>query len=259
MNSLFLSRKQKHFASYLLACTLLLSACQFNKVSEPTKVIETDSTESPLTKSTVAQQTIPEVSSKKINLTSELKDYLSKSVEHLVTLDNQDGKLAIPVQELKVKMFLPKGWTLKKAKAKTPLNIYDLALDGTGRHEVYDDKNKLALAFSYMPYEDYPGEEDNLQAIYNAVALGNHYHFIVRKEDEHAGDKLAILEDTADKQVVFCLHYSYASENGKPGKEQLRPGALVRFKKEHLFIAIYGAEKLDENLLKNLALSIKQA
>lgn len=257
MNNLFSTKK--HLAIYFIACTLLLSACQFNKVTKPTKIIETASTENYPTENGLAQQTTPETSNTDIKLATESADYLAKSAEHLVTLDNQDGKLAIPVPELKVKMFLPKSWKIKKEKAKTPLNTYDLALDGTGRHEVYDDKSKLALAFSYMPYEDYPGEENNLQAIYNAVALGNHYHFIVRKEDEHAGDKLAILEDTDDKQVVFCMHYSYASENGKPSKEQLRPGALVRFKKEHLFIAIYGDEKLDENLLKNLALSIKQA
>lgn len=257
MNKLFSTKK--HITIYFMACTLLLSACQFNKVAEPTKAIETAGTESTQPKSKLAQQSTPEASSKNINLQSELADYLSKSAEHLVTLDNKSGKLAIPVQKLKVKIMLPKSWQIKKEKAKMPLNLYDLALDGTGRHEVYDDKNNLTLAFSYMPYEDYPGEENNLQAIYNTVALGNHYHFIVRKEDEHGGDKLAILEDTDDKQVVFCMHYSYASENGKPGKEQLRPGALVRFKKEHLFIAIYGDEKLDENLLKSLALSIKQA
>lgn len=227
---------------------LLLAACKGTKAPQVTK--ETDIGTATTTQATSSSSATGSTES----VTESLN---SAGEEHTVTLDNKDGTFVTNVKDLKVKMTLPQAWQIKKQKATAPIDLYGLAtLSGASRHEVYDEKGNLLMAFCYFPYEDIEGQEDNLQAIYNQVALANHYHFIVRKEDENGGNKLAILEDTADRQVVYCMHYCYASDNGKPGEAKLRPGALVRFKKEHLYIAIYGDEKIDEKQVKDFAMSI---
>ena len=175
--------------------------------------------------------------------------------EHYVNLDNRDGQLKIEVAELKVKLILPAGWQIKKKKYQPSAdNIAGLAMDGTGRHEIYNTAGDLVWAISYLPYEDYPGQEKNLQAIYNQVALGNNYRFVLRPEEkDKGGDKLKILEETKEKQVIYCMHYNGFVHNKE---QQVCPGALVRFKQKHLFIAVYGYAMSGEKETCELARSI---
>lgn len=175
--------------------------------------------------------------------------------EHYVNLDNRDGQLKIEVAELKVKLLLPAGWQIKKKKYQSPADkVAGLAMDGTGRHEVYNTTGDLVWAISYLPYEDYPGQEKNLQAIYNQVALGNNYRFVLRPEEkDKGGDKLKILEETKEKQVIYCMHYNGFVHNKE---QQISPGALVRFKQKHLFIAVYGSAMSGEKEICEFARSI---
>lgn len=180
---------------------------------------------------------------------------LAAGVEHQVNLDNRDGQLKIEVAELKVKLVLPVGWKIKKKKYQPSAdNIAGLAMDGTGRHEIYNTTGDLVWAISYLPYEDYPGQEKNLQAIYNQVALGNNYRFVLRPEEkDKGGDKLKILEETKEKQVIYCMHYNGFVHNKE---QQISPGALVRFKQKHLFIAVYGSAMSGEKEICEFARSI---
>lgn len=175
--------------------------------------------------------------------------------EHYVNLDNRDGQLKIEVAELKVKLLLPAGWQIKKKKYQSPADkVAGLAMDGTGRHEIYNTTGDLVWAISYLPYEDYPGQEKNLQAIYNQVALGNNYRFVLRPEEkDKGGDKLKILEETKEKQVIYCMHYNGFVHNKE---QQISPGALVRFKQKHLFIAVYGSAMSGEKEICEFARSI---
>lgn len=179
----------------------------------------------------------------------------AKVEEHEVTLDNRDGQLKIEVAELKVKLLLTEGWKIEKKKYRPSADdVPGLAMDGTGRHEIYNAAGDLVWAISYLPYEDYPDQEKNLQAIYNQVALGNNYRFAVRPEDKEAGgDKLKILEETDEKQVVYCSHYNSKVHNKE---EKICPGALVRFKQKHLYIAIYGTPMSSEKEICEFARSI---
>lgn len=175
--------------------------------------------------------------------------------EHYINMDNRDGQLKIEVAELKVKLLLPAGWQIKKKKYQSPADkVAGLAMDGTGRHEIYNTAGDLVWAISYLPYEDYPGQEKNLQAIYNQVALGNNYRFVLRPEEkDKGGDKLKILEETKEKQVIYCMHYNGFVHNKE---QQVCPGALVRFKQKHLFIAVYGSAMSGEKEICEFARSI---
>lgn len=243
----------------VLSFCLLISACQTGNFGDTSddKNLKTIKT---VDKTKKTEKIACTISKTKNAEDDKLQEYISNGEEHTVILDDKSDVYKGRLQEFKVKILLPKGWKIKQQQYKLPVDIVEvLAYDGTGRHEVYDDKGNLVWAFSYMQYEDYPGEENNLQAIYSEVALGNHYHFVVNTRDkENGGDKLAILEDNSDKQIVYCMHFSYDYPS-KDGVEKLRPGALVRFKPEHLFIAIYGDEKLGEKYIREFAKSMVRA
>lgn len=229
--------KKSYFTALFVATVVTLSSCGFGGE----KQFDTAKTNSPAMDGTVTN--------------SEESGKSATGEEHQITLDNRDGQLKIEVEELKVKLILPEGWKIEKKKYRPSAdNAPGLAMDGTGRHEIYNAAGDLVWAISYLPYEDYPDQEKNLQAIYNQVALGNNYRFAVRPEDKEAGgDKLKILEETDEKQVVYCSHYNSNAQNKE---QQICPGALVRFKQKHLYIAIYGTPMSSEKEICEFARSI---
>lgn len=59
--------------------------------------------------------------------------------------------------------------------------------------------------------------------------------------------------NAAGDQVVYCSHYNSKVRNKE---EQICPGALVRFKQKHLYIAIYGTPMSSEKEICEFARSI---
>lgn len=171
--------KKCYFTALFTAAVLTLSSCGFFGEER----FDTTKTNSPA-KSDAVTNSADGVKSAKVE-------------EHEVTLDNRDGQLKIEVAELKVKLVLTEGWKIEKKKYRPSADdVPGLAMDGTGRHEIY-----------------------------NA-----------------AGD-----------QVVYCSHYNSKVRNKE---EQICPGALVRFKQKHLYIAIYGTPMSSEKEICEFARSI---
>lgn len=79
---------------------------------------------------------------------------------------------------------------------------------------LFDTDDTCADAVGYSTFELYEGAEDNLQAIYSQIALGNGYRFDLRESYS-----VAASTDTTESKFGVCLkHYVNSANRCKKGK-----------------------------------------
>ena len=106
--------------------------------------------------------------------------------EHVVEFPASNSKktgynsAVYEIEPFELHFVLPKGWTVreKTADGKQPLYLYSGAFS---RLYLFDTDDTCAGAVGYSTFQLYEGAEDNLQAIYSQIALGNGYRFDLRE------------------------------------------------------------------------------
>lgn len=132
------------------------------------------------------------------------------------------------IEPFNLSIELPDGWMLRgwepdKGFDFLPLFSKLLVLDGNG---------ECLGVIGYTTYEPYEGAEDNPQAIYGHIALGNDYQFDVRNNYR------VVSETDSGTTAIVDVYYS-ASINS--GAEKLNKG-IVSYNKDLL---VYIAMELD--------------
>ena len=145
-------------------------------------------------------------------------------------------------------MHLPDGWSVKIPED------YDIAypLVGTwNRMGIYDETNKLVGAIGYNIYDTVQTEP---MAIYNQIALGNHYQFDVHSEDYF---DVATADSFITSTTSVYTSAVMASQLGIGNNEVINHGVLSRNSKSGVYVAIeIDKNAMDEAELNNFAHSI---
>lgn len=145
-------------------------------------------------------------------------------------------------------MHLPDGWSVKIPED------YDIAypLVGTwNRMGIYDETNKLVGAIGYNICD---ASQTEPMAIYNQIALGNHYQFDVHSEDYF---DVATADSFVTSTTSVYTSAAMASQLGIGNNEVINHGVLSRNSNLGVYVAIeIDKYAMDEAELNNFAHSI---
>lgn len=158
-------------------------------------------------------------------------------------MKNQTGKMEVKYPELyfpsytmeafTLRLTLPQGWFLEK-RGLTATDITTLRskeIIGTFLTTYIFNEDGICVGKMGCNYYDlYEGEEDNPQAIYNQVALGNHYQFDVRNSYEVICQSDVIETATAD-----VLYMEPANDGGDTAANY---GILSRSREGRVYVAL---------------------
>lgn len=157
------------------------------------------------------------------------------------------------MESFSARLTLPQGWFL----AKRGLSAADIANLDTNEimgtfltTYIFDGDGICVGKMGCNYYELYEGAEDNPQAIYNQVALGNHYQFNVH--DTYEVLKSNDIIETGMSDVL----YDFESANAG-GSKGVNYGILSRSKEGFVYIALeFERELVSEEAVKAIADSI---
>lgn len=157
------------------------------------------------------------------------------------------------MESFSARLTLPQGWFL----AKRGLSAADIANLDTNEimgtfltTYIFDGDGICVGKMGCNYYELYEGAEDNPQAIYNQVALGNHYQFNVHDTYEVLKSNDIIETGMAD------VLYDFESANAG-GSKSVNYGILSRSKEGFVYIALeFEKELVSEEAVKAIADSI---
>lgn len=165
-------------------------------------------------------------------------------------------------KQIKVKLNLIDGWTLKKEEVKPTY----LASHGVSHYSVYGPNGELQLGLSYIgydkEYDNIPEPEQRQKAYYSGVRLGSTYFCILYDEEveQQFAAKPEIISDTDTREVILCKYYnSTRKQDGKTPNDEIdiNPAALIRYKQKHFYIIIECIKTIDQSILRNLVESIQ--
>ncbi len=167
----------------------------------------------------------------------ETKDSGTERVENNAeVLEVRYPQLQLPTQQLEPFtecLVLPEGWMLgqREPDAGDIAGLEVKEIIGTFSTTYIFDENGICVGkMGRNFYELYEGEEDNPQAIYNQVALGNHYQFDVRNTYEIVRSDDIIETATAD------VIYSDSANDG--GNTRTNYGILSRSKESLVYVVV---------------------
>ncbi len=174
---------------------------------------------------------------------------------HTITFPTSDkGKTefnaaAYEIAPFELSFALPAGWSVKE-REQPELVDDEIALSGVWSiHDIYAPNGDRVGAVGYNTYEEYEGAEDNPQAIYNQIALGNNYRFNVR--DSYTKVKQAEYGITAKCDV-------YYSANMNDGAEKPNYGVVSNHKDLLVYVAMeFISDGFSERRVRQIAESIK--
>lgn len=155
---------------------------------------------------------------------------------HIGEMEVKYPELHFPSQTMEaftVRLTLPQGWFLVK-RGLTSTDIATLGskeITGTFLTTYFFNEDGICVGkMGCNYYEVYEGEEVNPQAIYNQVALGNHYQFDVRNSYEIINQSNVI--ETAAVDVL----YIEPANNG--GNITTNYGILSRSREGRVYVAL---------------------
>lgn len=139
-----------------------------------------------------------------------------------------------------VRLSLPSGWVLGKrdlgAEDIANLNVKEV-IGAFLTTYIFDEEGICVGKLGCNYYELYEGAEDNPQAIYNQVALGNHYQFDVRNTYE-----IIRSNDMIETGMADVLYSELANDGGNTTSNY---GILSRSKESLVYVAL----ELEKNLI----------
>lgn len=159
------------------------------------------------------------------------------------------------MKPFKVEMMLPSGWSVSGANpdVKEIANLATPEISGAFfTTYIFDGDGICVGKMGCNYYELYEGAEDNPQAIYNQVALGNHYQFNV-----HDTYEVVRADDTIETGMADVL-FDFESANAG-GIQGINHGILSRSKEttNQVYVALeLEKELVTEEEVKAIADSI---
>ena len=155
--------------------------------------------------------------------------------------------LIYEIEPFNLSLTLPDKWTMKERKLSGEFDT-EVALSGVwSTLDIFNDKNERVGAVGYNIYELYEGAEDEPNAIYNQIALGNDYQFDVRNSYN------IVKETDYGKTATADVYYSASINNGE---EKINKGILSYNKDLLVYVAI---ELINDLLSEEELLSIAQS
>ena len=142
---------------------------------------------------------------------------------------------------------LPENWSYKERDPKFIYLVLDMNVFSI--LDIYDDNGELVGAFGYITYEEYEGAEDLPQAIYNQIALGNHYFFDVR-------ESYTVIKETDTGVTAICdVVYSPSANSGR---DETRNKGIVSYNRDLLvYVAMeFFSDWVTDEQVKAIAESI---
>lgn len=165
-------------------------------------------------------------------------------------------QLNFPSQTMKsfaVQLTLPQGWYLEKreSSASDIANLSTNEISGAFLTTYIFDENGICVGkMGCNYYELYEGAEDNPQAIYNQVALGNHYRFNVH--DTYEVIKANDIIETGMADVLYDIESADAGSS-----TGVNYGILSRSKESLVYVVLeFEKEPVSAEEVKNVADSI---
>ena len=118
------------------------------------------------------------------------------------------------IESFALSVQLPENWSFWE---RSPEVVYlHLIMDAVWSVlDIFDENNELVGAVGYNVYEEYEDAEDDPRAIYNQIALGNHYHFDVR--DSYTAIKETETGTTAMADVYYSAQFNAGEEKYDKG------------------------------------------
>lgn len=139
------------------------------------------------------------------------------------------------IEPFNLSLEVPTGWTLQERKSLSEIGDKVWLSGVWSILDILNEDGEFIGAIGYNIYELYEGAEDNPQAIYNQIALGNNYHFDVRESYE------IVNETDSGKTALANVYYSANINNGT---EKINKG-IISYNKDFLvYIAIELADEL---------------
>lgn len=159
------------------------------------------------------------------------------------------------IKPFKLSVDLPSGWSI----AERPKESKFFPVNGVWSvMELYNEKQEHVGAVGYNVYEKYEGAEDVPQAIYNQIALGNHYCFSAQPK-ENDGNYLSVAEQKQGVTAITSVYYSpqLSKEMGYGETEHFNKGILSYNRELLVYVAFeFDAEGISEDDLQVVAKSI---
>ena len=143
-----------------------------------------------------------------------------------------------------ISLVLPEGWTFESRNINVGEEPPYLSLDDnfSDVYDIFDDKRNNVGAFGFVSYNEQLGAENNLMAIYGAVALPNMYHFDVTENYTAVNKDDSGMWESAVTKVYHSP--SLVHNNGGLGDAVYGDGILSYSRECSDFIAI----EFEENL-----------
>lgn len=147
---------------------------------------------------------------------------------------NEDNAAIFDIDTFSLSFVLPDGWTTDFA---ADLRAYDCP-GLFSKIGIWNDKGILA---GIVGYNIYDVTKDDPRAVYNQIALGNHYQFDVR-------DSYKVVKDTSTGTTARCVVYRSAQMTGAQEVENY--GIVSCNKKLGVYIAmeLFSGELSDEQM-----------
>ncbi|MBP1552070.1 MAG: hypothetical protein J6C04_07315 [Oscillospiraceae bacterium] len=156
-----------------------------------------------------------------------------------------------------ISLVLPEGWNFENRNIKVGEEPPYLTLDDnfSDVYDIFDDKRNNVGAFGFVSYNEQLGAENNLMAIYGAVALPNMYHFDVTENYTAVNKDDSGMWESAVTKVYHSP--SLVHNNGGLGDAVYGDGILSYSRECSDFIAIEFEENLfSKEELESIAKSV---
>ena len=132
---------------------------------------------------------------------------------------------------------LPKGWTMREREPADWADGEFLPVGVFSIMEIYNAEGALIGAVGYNLCDIYEGEEDNPQALYSQLTVGNHYRFVVQRDTGVNGQNyIPVREDDNFACAIAPVAYFPTAASGDDWA--INKGILARDKTRQVYIAM---------------------
>lgn len=190
-------------------------------------------------------------------LSSEMDAYAAQTITFPVS-DSGKTEYNAAIYEITpftLTFVLPSDWTVEEAEIpkEDAFPLHYLNYSVWSIMDILNDTGDCVGSVGYNVYELYEGAEDNPQAIYNQIALGNGYRFDVTEAYTPV-----ITTDNSCTAITNVLYSAAFMEGwGQERAEKVNRGILSYDKNRLVYIAAeFDSDRISEEQLRAIAESI---
>lgn len=154
------------------------------------------------------------------------------------------------VEPFEVALQLPQGWSIKSG---APLDGRYAAAGAWTVLEIYDDSGHKVGGMGYNLFDDGAEQEENPMAIYNQVALANHYAFLCREPDYQLW---AETEQGKTALTTVYLSQMMSETLGFGSQERKHYGILSYDRDRNVYVAVELDSSVERSQVQEIAESL---